>query len=261
MWRVLRSRLRQGHRTIAFPAAEPVLPAGFRGRPVLDDAACADGCRKCIEQCPAGALELRAGRLTMDLGRCLFCGECEAGCPQGAIRFTRDHRLATRRREDLLAQGDELRLASALEASALRLFGRSLRLRQVSAGGSGAEEADINVLGTVVYDLARFGVDFVASPRHADGLLVTGPVSRQMRAPLERTYEAVPDPRLVIAVGASAISGGPWRGLPEVVGGVDAVLPVDLYIPGFPPHPLTILDGLLRLLGRLEDGAGKPWQP
>jgi len=255
MWRVLRSRLRQGHRTIAFPVEEPLLPAGFRGRPALDDSACADGCRECIEQCPTGALELHAGRLRLDLGRCLFCGECETHCPQGAIRFTRDHRLATRRREDLLVQGDELRLADALEASTRKLFGRSLRLRQVSAGGSGAEEADTNVLGTVVYDLTRFGVEFVASPRHADGLLVTGPVSRQMRGPLFRTYEAVPDPRVVIAVGASAISGGPWRGLPEVMDGVDAVVPVDLYIPGFPPHPLTILDGLLRLLGRLADGA------
>ncbi len=252
MWRVLRARLRQGQRTVGFPTAEPPLPTGFRGRPVIDVAACAGGCRECVATCPTQALALRDGRLRLDLGRCLFCGECEAACPGGAIRFTRDHRLAVGRRQDLVVEGDELRLAEALDARARRLFGRSFRLRQVSAGGSGAEEADINVLTTVVFDLARFGIDFVASPRHADGLLVTGPVSRHMRGPLERTYQAVPDPRLVIAVGVSAISGGPWRGNPEVVGGVDAVLPVDLYIPGFPPHPFTILDGLLRLLGRLE---------
>jgi len=255
MWRVLRARLRQGYRTLEFPTAEPSLPTGYRGRPVLDSSACAAGCAECIAGCPTEALNVQDGKLSLDLGRCLFCGECETRCPAGAIRFTRDYRLAVRRREDLLVQDDDYHLAHALDAASRRLFGRSLRLRQVSAGGSGAEEADTNVLTTIVYDLGRFGVDFVASPRHADGLLVTGPVSTSMRGPLERTWDAVPDPRLVIAVGASAISGGPWRGHPEVVaGGVGAVLPVDLYVPGFPPHPLTILDGILRLLGRLADG-------
>jgi Ni,Fe-hydrogenase III small subunit len=131
------------------------------------------------------------------------------------------------------------------------LFGRSLKLRQVSAGGCNACETDTNVLSTVVFDLGRFGIQFVASPRHADGLLVTGPVSRNMELALRKTYEAVPEPRIVIALGACAISGGPYRGHPEVRDGADSLLPVDLYIPGCPPHPLTILDGLLRLLGRL----------
>ena len=119
---------------------------------------------------------------------------------------------------------------------------------QVSAGGCNACEADTNVLSTVAWDLARFGIQFVASPRHADGLLITGPVSENMRLALEKTYQAVPAPKLVIAVGACAIGGGPYRGHPEVHDGVSGILPVDLFVPGCPPHPLTILDGLRRLL-------------
>ena len=137
----------------------------------------------------------------------------------------------------------------------LRVFGRSLKLRQVSAGGDNSAEADLNVLGTVVFDMGRFGIQFVASPRHADGIVVTGPVSENMRLALIKTYAAVPEPKIVIAVGAAAISGGIFRGHPEVHDGVGDLIPVDLYIPGDPPHPLTILDGLLRLLSRLEASA------
>jgi Ni,Fe-hydrogenase III small subunit len=160
--------------------------------------------------------------------------------------------MATRTRKALTLGKDELQLASSLEQKTRRLFGRSLRLRQVSAGGCNACESDINVLGTVVFDVGRFGIQIVASPRHADGLIVTGPVSRNMQLALRKTWEATPPPRLFIAVGACAISGGIFAGHPEVCDGVGG-LPVDLYIPGCPPHPITILDGLLRLLGRLEN--------
>ena len=147
----------------------------------------------------------------------------------------------------------QLRLAAALDEKLRRLFGRSLKLRQVSAGGCNACEADTNVLGTIGWDLGRFGIQFVASPRHADGLLITGPVSKNMELALKKTYAAVPDPKIVIAVGACAIAGGPFVGHPQVATARSAVVPVDLFIPGCPPHPLTILDGLLRLLGRLEE--------
>jgi Ni,Fe-hydrogenase III small subunit len=158
--------------------------------------------------------------------------------------------MATRSRADLQLEGPEIKLAQALERESLRLFGRSLRLRQVSAAGCNGCEAELNALGNVVFDLSRFGIGFVASPRHADGLVVTGPVSQNMRQALLDTYQAVPAPRLVIAVGACAISGGPYRDHPETCNGVDPLLPVDLYVPGCPPHPITLLDGLLRLLGR-----------
>jgi Ni,Fe-hydrogenase III small subunit/formate hydrogenlyase subunit 6/NADH:ubiquinone oxidoreductase subunit I len=258
MWDILRTRLRQGTRTIAFPDAPPSLPDRFRGAPALDASRCAEGCEACVAACPTGALATEGGALRLDLGRCLFCTDCVEACPEGALSFGVDHRLAARRREDLVTDGGALRLAEALDARARRLFGRSLKLRQVSAGGCNACEADVNVLGTVVFDLRRFGIDFVASPRHADGLLVTGAVSRNMSLALEKTWAAVPEPKLVIAVGACAISGGPYRDHPEVLNGAGALLPVDLYVPGCPPHPVTILDGLLRLLGRIEGESPRP---
>jgi len=247
------ARLRQGRRTVGYPREPPVLPDRFRGLPRLDASRCPDGCRACADACPTDAIAIGSAGPRLDLGRCLFCPECTTACPEGAIAFTRDHRLAARRREDLLVGDDGPRLAAALDVRSRRLFGRSLKLRQVSAGGCNACEADLNVLATVAYDLGRFGIEFVASPRHADGLLVSGPVTAAMRGPLAATYAAVPAPKLVVAIGACAIAGGPYAEHPEVEGGAGAVVPVDCWVPGCPPHPLTVLDALLRLLGRLED--------
>jgi len=203
-----------------------------------------------MDLCPFGACKLRDGQMTIDLGICLFCADCPA-CTQGKIGFSADYRLAVRRREALqLHGGQPLALAEPLAPDLRRLFGRSLKLRQVSAGGCNACEADCNVLGTLVFDLGRFGIQFVASPRHADGILVTGCLTENMRSALLATYEAIPTPKIVIAVGACAIGGGPFRGSSEAGQGLDALLPVDLFIPGCPPQPYTILDGLLRLLGK-----------
>lgn len=254
MLRVSIARFKQGHRTIPYPAEEPKLPDRYRGLPVLDSAKCPADCRACVECCPTEALGRADTGLRLDLGRCLFCTDCQAACPAEAIRYTQDYRLAARSRPDLILEGQTLQFAAALESKSRRLFGRSLKLRQVSAAGCNACEADLNVLSTIVFDLGRFGIQFVASPRHADGVVVTGPVSENMRTALLDTYAAIPAPKLAIAVGACAISGGPYANHPEVHNGCEAFVPVDLYVPGCPPHPLTILDGLLRLLGQLEGG-------
>jgi len=252
MFKTLLARARQGYRTTPYPAELPALPASFRGLPEIETGRCAAGCGDCIDNCPTGALALSAQALRLDLGRCIFCAECAASCPAGAISFTPDWHLAGSQRAGLVIADREQPRVEAMGDELRRLLGRSLRLRQVSAGGCNGCEVEANALGNIVFDAGRFGIEFVASPRHADGVLITGPVTENMRQALLITYEAVADPRLVIAAGACAISGGLFRGNAEVANGLEDLLPVDLYIPGCPPHPLTILDGLLRLLARLE---------
>ncbi len=253
----LRTRWAQGTRTSPFPEGETEFPERFRGRPLLDPARCESGCRECRDLMPSAALVVGPdGQASLDLGACLFSPEEASRCRFGAVSYTRDYRIAAGERQDLVAGSGEAPAIQALEAQTRKLFGRSLRLRSVAAGSCNGCEAELVALGNVVFDMARFGVQFVASPRHADGLVLTGAVSRNMRDAVYRTYEAIPEPRLVIAVGACAINGGPFRGSPEVDNGAPADLPVDLWIPGCPPHPLTVLDGLLRLLGQMPAKAG-----
>jgi Ni,Fe-hydrogenase III small subunit len=224
---LLRTRLAQGTPTLRVPPDDPGLPERFRGRPVIRD----DG----------------SGRAELDLGACLFS-------PEEWPAYGHEYGMASRTRDGLVLGPHGYEAPTPLDEQMRALFGRSLRLRSVVAGSCNGCEAELTAASNVVFDMARFGIQFVASPRHADGILITGGVNRNMRDALERTYAAVADPRLVIAVGACAASGGPFRGSEEAGTGVPATIPVDLWIAGCPPHPLTILDGLLQLLGRIGRG-------
>lgn len=252
MWKIIKARIKQGCRTLRYPKQAPVFPERFRGKPVIRvDSTASESSPLRKEADTTDALSVKDS-LEIDLGKLLFNEDIKKAMPAGHLVYSQDYRMAVSRREDLILKGNELRLASALKQKTKRIFGRSLKLREVCAGSCNGCDAEIQALTNIVFDLSRFGIDFVASPRHADGLMVTGPVTRNMESALKKTYEAVADPKIVIAVGACAISGGPFHGGKEVRNGVDHLIPVDLYVPGCPPHPLTILDGLLRLLDRLE---------
>jgi Ni,Fe-hydrogenase III small subunit len=250
MIKTLLARLHQGYRTTPYPKVSPTLPDRFRGLPVFDAAACGHGCARCVEACPTRSIAHDQG-ISLDLGSCVFCTECSAACPGKNIKFTNNYKLSSQSREALMHRGGATVPLTPLEPNKRGLFKKSLKLRQVSAGGCNACEADINVLTTIGWDLGRFGIQIVASPRHSDGLIITGPVTENMKLALKKTYDAVPEPKIVIAVGACAISGGIYRDSPAQHAGAASTVPVDLFIPGCPPHPLTILDGILRFTGRL----------
>ena len=256
MFDLIRTRLAQGRLPPRFPEGDVSLPERFRGRPVLSTDGAGPGPLEPLPPAPSGLLRTGDRALpVLDLGACLFTPEEAVEAPGCRVRFTGDYRMAGSGRDGLVTPDGELPPVRALDEQMRRLFGRSLRLRSVSAGSCNGCEAELVALGNVVFDMARFGIQFVASPRHADGIVITGAVSVNMRDALKRTWAAVAEPRLVIAVGACAISGGPFRGSPEVGDGVPDDLPVDLWVPGCPPHPFTLLDGLLRLLGRLKPPA------
>jgi len=278
MFNIISKSLKTGVVTTGYPDAPAEVTCHARGKPQIDWVGWKDA-RPAAAACPTGAIETRdesgARTATLDLGKCIFCGLCADVDP--SIRMTNQRALAAPSRESLRqtaryrlnADGTQQPLPAAPAASdatpesletigrQLReriqsVLGRSLHIREVDAGSCNGCEVEIHGLNSPVYDIERFGIHFVASPRHADMLLVTGPVTRNMELALRKTYDATPDPRLVVAVGACGCSAGIFGRNYATCGAVDAVIPVDLYIPGCPPHPLVILEGLLRLLGRLE---------
>ena len=249
MFKALMSRIYQGYRTGAFPPAPPTLPERFAGRPEIAADRC-DGCGKCVAACPLHAVSMDGKAPVVDTGRCIFCGDCARSCASGALRMGREYRLAAMTRNGLLADGGIYEPERPTDRQFLKFCGKSLKIRQISAGGCAACELDFNVLGTLAWDMGRFGIQVVASPRHADCILVTGPVSRNMLLALKKGYDAAPRPVWVIASGTCAISGGIYSDSPECLGGVEEILKPDLYVPGCPPHPATLLEGLLRLMNR-----------
>ncbi len=245
MLKIIKNKIEQGNRTSQYPQKPITLYRRYRGRPVINSLCNQDVIAICAELCPQEAIDATAK--TIDLGCCTFCGQCEAVDNGAFVTFSQDFELGTANREDLITNGASYRnLAEQSKQRFNKLFGRSLQLRQVSAAGCNSCEADTNVLNTPFFDLSRFGIDFVASPRHADGIHVTGPISRNMKQALMDTYDAVPSPKIVIASGCCSISGGPFYGSDEIIGDLGSMLPVDLYIPGCPPHPMTTLHGLLQ---------------
>jgi len=233
--------------------------AGVLGMPRYRPEACAEGCVACAEVCPTGAIALRdpddaGGRLTVDYGRCVVCQLCTEVCPSGAMAPSADWAFGVLRREDLLWRERAASVAREA-ASSTAAFRRSLHIRHVDAGSCNGCESELQALNNPFYNLHRLGIFFTASPRFADLLLVTGPVTYAMREPLRATYEAMPEPRWVMAVGTCAVSGGIAEGGYASGHGLDGVLPVDVYLPGCPPNPAAIMQALLTFLGRMPQRA------
>jgi len=272
---ILRQSFRTGVVTTPFPQAPPAVSPGARCNLEINFAAWRDA-RPAAAVCPTQAIACadRAGirAVEVDLGKCVFCGLCAEIEP--AIRLTNTCTLAATAREKLkwtaqyrlaaggvqgewlpsVQAGETAALGGQLKTSITQIFGRSLHIRQVDAGSCNGCEVEINGLNSPIYDAERFGIHFVASPRHADMLLVTGPVTRNMELALRKTHAAMPEPRLVVAVGACGCSGGIFGRNYATVGGVDSVLPVDVYIPGCPPNPHALLHGILLAVGKMKAG-------
>ena len=230
------------------PDLTAAIPGGFRGKPTISKAPCANGCAACQAACPSNAIALAP--VQIDLGRCVLCGDCESACPSEKIGFTSDAKLASTSRDALTVSAAQPDIDPIKVSQALRKrFGRSLKLRSVSAGGCNGCEMEINAWGNVNFDLGRYGIDLVASPRHADGLVLSGPITRNMASALQTCWDAMPEPKLVIAVGACAISGGVFADCEAVDRKFVETFKPTLYVPGCPTHPLTFINGIMALLG------------
>jgi Ni,Fe-hydrogenase III small subunit/formate hydrogenlyase subunit 6/NADH:ubiquinone oxidoreductase subunit I len=279
MFKILSKTAQTGLVTIGYPDAPAPAPECFRGAPKFDFANWRDS-RPAAAACPTGAIAIResssAREVTVDYGLCIYCGECAAADASGSVQITREYELAVRRRGDLLTRAvyllnredEQVELRSLetgegwheeiTEKTEARLrrrihevLGRSLAIREVDAGSCYGCEVDVHALNNPIYDLERLGIHFVASPRHADMLLVSGPVTRNMELALIKAHRATPDPKVVVAIGACGISGGIYGRNYATLGGIDAAIPVDVYVPGCPPRPLALMHGILLAVGRI----------
>jgi len=223
-----------------------VVPGIFRGRPVISLEKVNE--EELIATCPTDAISGNPVRI--DLGKCTFCGECAMRFPE-KITFTKNYKLATNDHDRLVIREGEDKAVEVdpekVRKEIHRILGRSLKLRQISAGGDNSCEMELNAANNVQFDMSRFGIDFVASPRHADGIVITGPITNNMAEAVQICYDATPDPKIIVLVGTDAISGGLFAGSPAIDRSFLDKYPVDLYIPGNPAHPLTIINGLLDL--------------
>jgi Ni,Fe-hydrogenase III small subunit/ferredoxin len=246
MFKSIKVRFSQGKQYI--PDLRTATPKGFRGLPQISGDPCDPTCTECQSACPTSAISLNPVRI--DLGKCVFCNECTLACPSQKISFTEGFKMASDTRAGLVVTSNAGDLSVKASERIKSLFGRSLKLRSVSAGGCNGCEQELNAAGNVNFDMGRFGIEFVASPRHADGLVISGPLTRNMSKSLELAYEGMPDPKFVIAVGACAISGGLYEHSSALDRRFLDKFTPSLYIPGCPPHPLTFVNGILDLLGR-----------
>ncbi len=225
------------------------LPKLFRGLPVIEDKPCLSGCTSCTEICPTNAVKLNP--VSIDLGLCVFCPLCEETCPEKLIHFTNDYHTASDVREKLIVTNQTKNITPEKASEKIRkYFGSSLKLRQISAGGCNGCELELNALSNVNFDMGRYGIEFVASPRHADGIVITGPVTENMSKAVEICFDAVPNPKIIILIGTCAISAGIFKNSTKLQRKFFHENKIDLFIPGCPPHPLTFINGLLDWLDK-----------
>ena len=238
MLKVLKKIIQYPRVTLGYPA-EPLNTEYITGRPCIDTKLCTM-CGECVRRCPTQAIveAEQESKLAIKLEKCIFCSLCEDVCPTGAMTMVKEFELT--------------KLADEVVQKSSKIFGRSLQIREVDAGSCNGCDYEINGLNNPFNDIERFGIHFVASPRHADMLLVTGTATRNMEQALLKTYEATPDPKLVVAVGACACSGGIFQDSYATRNGIASVIPVDAYVPGCPPRPQAILYGILKALDRVK---------
>lgn len=236
MLRIFRKGLQTGIVTTAYPEKEDIPPQSFRGLPEWNENNCLR-CGKCVDKCPTQAIRMKDSNLfwSVDAKKCIFCGYCEDACPNNAIFLGLKFELTEK----------------ASSAQTNKIFGRSVHIRHLDAGSCNGCDWEMTALTGPVYDIQRLGFDFVASPRHADILMVTGPVTRNLEIAARKTFNAVPAPKLVVAVGACACSGGICGKSYASSGGVNNILPVDVNIPGCPPRPQALIHGLMSAVNRL----------